>query len=161
MSVGPEAIVLRAVEDRDMDVFFANQSDPEANEMAAFTAKDPSDRSAFDTHWARIRVTASVLIRTIEVSDVVVGSVLSYVMEDTPEVSYWIGREHWGQGIATVALEKFLKLQTTRPLIARVAKDNRGSVRVLEKCGFRITGEDKGFAHGRGEEVEEFVLQLD
>ena len=47
------------------------------------------------------------------------------------------------------------------PILARAAKDNWGSVRVLEKCGFRVTAEDKGFAHGRGAEVEEFVLQLD
>ncbi len=34
------------------------------------------------------------------------------------------------------------------------------SLRVLEKCGFRIIGEDKGFANARGREVEEFLLEL-
>ena len=128
--------------------------------MAAFTAENPDDRAAFDAHWAKIRSLDSVLIRTIEVDGVVVGSVLSYVMEDTPEVSYWIGRQHWGKGIASAALEQFLEVQTDRPLLARVAKDNIGSVRVLEKCGFAVIGEDKGFANARGEEVEEFIMQL-
>jgi hypothetical protein len=31
----------------------------------------------------------------------------------------------------------------------------------LEKCGFVISGSDKGFAHGRGTEVEEFILRLE
>ena len=45
-------------------------------------------------------------------------------------------------------------------LYACVAKDNSASIRVLEKCGFTISGEDKGFSNARGEEVEEFILKL-
>ena len=47
-----------------------------------------------------------------------------------------------------------------RPMYARVVKDNIASLRVLEKCGFTICGEGKGFAYARGEEVEEFILRL-
>jgi hypothetical protein len=32
---------------------------------------------------------------------------------------------------------------------------------VLEKCGFTLFGEDKGFANARGAEVEEFILKLE
>jgi hypothetical protein len=42
-----------------------------------------------------------------------------------------------------------------------VAADNQGSLRVLEKCGFRVVGEARGFASGRGEEIPELVLRLD
>lgn len=128
--------------------------------MAAFTSKDPDDRVAFDAHWTRIRARDDVLIRTIVVDGGVAGSVLSYVMEGETEVSYWISREFWGRGIATAALTEFLKLQTTRPIYARAAKDNVGSLRVLDKCGFRIIGDDRGFANGRGQEIEEYVLEL-
>lgn len=128
--------------------------------MAAFTSNYPEDRVAFDAHWTRIQANDDVFIRTIMVDGRVAGSVLSYVMEGDTEVSYWFGREFWGRGIATVALAEFLKLQTTRPIYARAAKDNVGSLRVLEKCGFRITGEDRGFANGRGQEIEEYVLEL-
>ena len=31
----------------DLPVFFENQCDPEVNYMAAFTARDPSDRAGF------------------------------------------------------------------------------------------------------------------
>jgi RimJ/RimL family protein N-acetyltransferase len=62
--------------------------------------------------------------------------------------------------IATKALSEFLRLLKTRPLYARVAKDNIASIRVLEKCGFTISGEDKGFSNARGEEVEEYILEL-
>jgi RimJ/RimL family protein N-acetyltransferase len=77
-----------------------------------------------------------------------------------PEVSYWIGREFWGMGVASKALSLFLSFVDTRPLSARVAKDNLASLRVLEKCGFVRSGEGSGYSHVRGEEVEEFILHL-
>lgn len=154
-------IELREVADGDLPVFFDNQLDPEAVHMAAFTAKDPADREAFDAHWARIRADESVVIRTIVVDGEVAGSVLSYVESGNPEVSYWIGRSHWGRGIATRGLRLFLEEFAERPVYARVARDNAGSIRVLEKCGFTTIGEERGFANARGEEIEELVMRRD
>ena len=48
-----------------------------------------------------------------------------------------------------------------RPLYARRASDNVGSLRVLEKAGFRRVGVNRDFAPGRGEEIEETILRLD
>jgi len=76
------------------------------------------------------------------------------------EVTYWIGRSHWGKGIATSALRAFLAVDLSRPLHARVAYDNVASRRVLEKCGFVFVSEDKGFSNARGEEIAEVVLEL-
>lgn len=154
------AVTLRDVEEDDLPVFFRHQRDPVAIRMAAFTAPDPSDRNAFEEHWARILDDDSVITQTIMVADDVVGYVASFVEEGKTEVTYWIDRSRWGQGIASRALAEFLSLVTTRPLHARVAKDNAGSLHVLQRCGFTITGEDSGFAHGRGEVVEEFLLEL-
>ena len=39
-------------------------------------------------------------------------------------------------------------------------KENLASLRVLEKCGFILDGEDQGFTNARGEEDEEFILRL-
>ena len=48
-----------------------------------------------------------------------------------------------------------------RPVYARAASDNVGSLRVLEKAGFRRVGVNRDFAPGRGEEIEETILRLD
>jgi RimJ/RimL family protein N-acetyltransferase len=45
-------------------------------------------------------------------------------------------------------------------MYARVAQDNLGSRRILEKCGFQVIGETKGFANARGQEIEELLLVL-
>lgn len=155
-------IVLRDVTEDDLAIFFGQQLDPAANYMAAFTAKDPADRAAFMAKWTKILGDDSSTKKTILVDGQVAGSVVTFVApwSGKLEVSYWIGREFWGKGIATKALSELLGSFRTRPLYARAAKDNFASIRVLEKCGFTISGYDKGFANARGEEVEEVVLEL-
>lgn len=76
------------------------------------------------------------------------------------EVTYWIGRQYWGRGAATAALRELLGVAPERPLHARAAADNIGSIQVLKKCGFVVTGNERDFANGRGEEVDEVLFTL-
>jgi len=76
------------------------------------------------------------------------------------EVSYWVGREYWGRGVAKAALRSSLTGVVERPLFARAARDNSGSSRVLERGRFVMTGEGTGFAGARGMEFAEVVLTL-
>lgn len=153
-------VTLREVKAADLPIFFEQEGDPDAIYMAAFTPENPADRTAFDAHWAKILANTSTINRTIVYDGQVAGNIAHFVMFDEPSVSYWLGKAYWGKGIATQALKLFLEIVTTRPLYARAVKDNIGSIRVLQKCGFVITGEDKGYAHGRGAEVEEYILTL-
>lgn len=152
-------VALREVHDSDLPVFFRQMNDPEAVRMAAFTPKDPSDRDAFDAFWKRIRASDDVL-RTILADGDVIGSAAVYGEPGEREVTYWIDRAYWGRGIATAALRELLAQVPERPLYARAAADNQGSLRVLEKCGFRVSATARGYANGRGEEIEELVLTL-
>lgn len=43
---------------------------------------------------------------------------------------------------------------------AQVAKHNFASIRVLEKCGFWLSGESRSAASTGGDEVEEFTYSL-
>ena len=158
-----KGVLLRDVIGSDLPIFFDQQLDPDANYMAAFTARDPTDRDAFTEHWTKILGDETITIQTILFNDHVAGFVASYKDEEFGklEVTYWIGKQYWGQGVATGALSEFLGQVQVRPMYARVVKDNVASLRVLEKCGFTICGADKGFADARGEEVEEFILRLE
>ena len=154
------AVLLREVIADDLPIFFEQQLDPDANYMAAFTAGDPTDRDAYMARRTGILGDETIIWQTILYDGQVAGSVLCYEESGRREVSYWIGKPYWGKGIATQALAAFLGHVTERPLYARAAKDNLASLRVLEKCGFAISGEDKGFANARGAEIEEFILIL-
>jgi RimJ/RimL family protein N-acetyltransferase len=153
-------IVLREVHDSDLPVFFRQMNDPEALHMAAFAPKDPADRDAFDAHWKRIRASDDVP-RTILADGDVVGSATVYGEPGEREVTYWIDRAYWGRGIATAALRELVAQVPERPLYARAAADNAGSLRVLQKTGFRVTARACGYADARGAEIDEFVLVLD
>jgi RimJ/RimL family protein N-acetyltransferase len=133
---GSPRLVLREVEDRDLDVLFEHWTDREAIQMAAFTSADPDDRGAFDERWARLRRDRDTTNRVVETGGRVVGQIASFELDGQREVTYWIGRQDWGRGIATRALQQFLTtIEVARPLYARAAGDNAASIRVLEKCG--------------------------
>lgn len=154
-------VTLRPVLEADLPTIFQHQLDPDANHMAAFTARDPSDRDAFMAHWAKILADDTIVKRAILWQGKVAGNIGSFLWDGTREISYWIGTEYWGKGIATSALAQFLQIVEERPLYAHAAADNLGSIRVLEKCGFKVVGRERSFAPARGEEIEEVVLVLD
>lgn len=154
-------VTLREVRDTDLPILFAYMNDPEGIRMAAFTAKDPSDSAHFHAHWARIRQDPAVTTCTVVDEDgEVVGHAGVFGPPEEREVTYWIGRQYWGRGAATATLRALLGIACERPLHARAAADNVGSIRVLEKCGFVVTGNDRDFANGRGEEVDELLFTL-
>jgi RimJ/RimL family protein N-acetyltransferase len=153
--------VLREVRDEDLAVLFEQWADPVAAHMAGFTAPDHMDRDAFERRWSRLRADETVITRAIVVDGEVVGTIGSWGDPDEREVTYWIGRSHWGKGIATAALVALLAVDRSRPIHGRVAYDNVASRRALEKCGFRVIASERSFAEARSAEIEELVLRLE
>ncbi len=148
--------VLRDVIEDDLPVFFDQQRDPEAVEMAAFP---PREREAFFEHWHRLMGDDELVVKTIVSEGEVAGNVLSFERAGKQLVGYWLGREYWGRGLATRALAELVEELAVRPLYAEVATTNIGSIRVLEKCGFtvvdRTTEQDETFG-----EIELLVMEL-
>lgn len=132
-------LTLRTVTEEDLPIFFEHQRDPVALRMAAFRSRE---RDAFLTHWRTRVLQPANLTRTIVTDGLVAGYIGSWEQDGKRLVAYWIGREHWGKGIATRALSDFLLLEPSRPLHAWVALHNRGSIRVLERCGFRRVAQE-------------------
>lgn len=153
--MGTAGVRLRDVRDDDLTIFLEHQADPDANRMANFEARD---HQAFMTHWAKILRDETCVARTIEVEGQVAGNIVSWEHEGERDVGYWIGREHWGRGVATAALAAFLGEVDTRPLHAHVVTHNIGSIRVLEKCGFERVGAPTPAGAGG---VQELLLKLD
>jgi RimJ/RimL family protein N-acetyltransferase len=159
-ALGEQSVVLRPLYESDLDTLFRLMSDPESVRMAAFTPEDPSDRQRFEAHMARVMKSPETTNRAIIRDGGLVGSIASFVVDGRTEVTYWVDRAVWGRGVASQALVLLLDEVRTRPVYARAASDNLGSLRVLEKAGFHIIGSDVGFAPGRREEIEETILRL-
>lgn len=155
------AITLRTLTDGDLDALFVWESDPRAVQMAAFTRADPSDRSAFDAHYERVRANPANTLLAIDDGGEFVGTIGSFTREGEREVTYWIAPARWGQGLASQALRAFLAIESTRPLYGRVASHNAGSAKVLARAGFVEVASGTAFAPGVGAEVVELVYRLD
>lgn len=150
-------IQLRDIEPADLPIFYEQQLDPDATRMAAFPARD---RAAFDAHWAtNVLGNPAAVKQTILVNGQVAGHIGSWPQDGVRFVGYWLGKEHWGKGVATRALTAFLHLVTERPLYAHVARHNAGSIRVLSKCGFYGAREESVDDVGKG--TVELVLVLE
>jgi len=128
-------VALREVTKEDLPIFFEHQLDAEATRMAAFPSRD---RDAFMAHWARIMSSETGILNTILADDTVAGNVVYWEAAGEPNIGYWLGKTHWGKGIASAALAQFLTKVEARPVYAHVAKHNFASIRVLQKCGFQL-----------------------
>ena len=144
-------IRLRDVQPDDLPIFFEQQLDADATRMAAFPSRD---RAVFDAHWANnILGNATAITQTVLLDGRVAGYMGSWQQDGVRLVGYWIGKEYWGKGVATEALALFLYIVTARPLHAHVARHNLASIRVLEKCGFRLAREEGVEVSGESAEV--------
>lgn len=68
------------------------------------------------------------------------------------EVGYWVGKEYWGNGIATASLAMLLSsnnFPATSKIVAKVMEGNIGSEKVLLKSGFEFTAKCVISKYGR------------
>lgn len=149
---------LRRVEHEDLDVFFDHQTDPRAFEMAGVPARE---RDQFAEHWAKVLADDTLVKRTIVADGAVAGYLGSWPDDGQQLLGYWVGREFWGRGVATQALALFVEEVSIRPLHAHVAVHNVGSMRVLEKCGFRRDQVQDATASALDDGLEELIFVLD
>jgi RimJ/RimL family protein N-acetyltransferase len=99
-------ITLRNVNQDDLPIFYEQQLDMEATQMAAFPSRE---KDAFMTHWAtKVLANETGMVKTILFEDQVAGNILSYEMEGHREIGYWLGRGFWSKGIASESLKQFL-----------------------------------------------------
>lgn len=151
------AIRLRPVTENDLPTLYRNQLDPDAVRIAVV---NPRDATEFDAHWSAILKDQTVTARAILANDELVGCISSFLADGQRCVGYWIAKEHWSRGIATRALALLLKEDKQRPLYARAASQNIGSIRVLIRNGFALTGRQLVPASERYPECEEVLLEL-
>ncbi|MEU6915353.1 GNAT family protein [Streptomyces olindensis] len=144
---------LRDVVEADLEFFLAYEHEPEAVRRSRFT---PRPREAFLRHWkTRILVDDTCFVQTVTVDGAVAGSIVAWWDGDRRFIGYWLGRPYWGRGIGSRALGLFLEKEENRPLYADPFSGNTGSIRLVEKHGFRRTGTVR---HGEDDHV---LLVLD
>lgn len=158
--ISKSKITLRPTEISDLEFLFTFQLDQEARYLAAFTPQNYADKAAYIEKYTKLTNDSTVNGQTIILDGAIIGSIAKFEREGDSEITYWIDRIFWGKGVATWVLDHFLTIERARPIFGRVAFDNIGSQRVLEKCGFTKIGTEIGFADARQTDIEEFIYKL-
>lgn len=152
-----DRVRLRDVTFDDLPDLFRFQSDPEAARMAVV---NPRPKETFDEFWESVLADPAVVVKAIDVNRAIVGNISCFKMDGLDSVGYWIDRAYWGRGVASRALALLLEEVAVRPLHARVAETNAGSIRVLEWCGFVCVGTRSAPADDRYPACEEAMFTL-
>lgn len=138
--------VLRVPAERDIAAISAIAGDWE---VASRLARMPHPYSEGDARFFLDTIVPAELVWLIieRSTTLVVGSIGMARHEDTPEtveLGYYVGREHWGRGVATEAGSVILAYGIGLVGRSRITSghfiDNPASGRVLEKLGFRRKG---------------------
>ena len=92
-----------------------------------------------------IAAQGSELVFLIEQNFSPLGMVgISWHEPDAPELGYWLGFEHWGQGFGTEAaravIDYFFEEFSHETLFSGARVANPRSRKILEKCGFQWSG---------------------
>jgi len=130
------------------------------------TASIPQPYTSDDASWWINEGSQSENIKAIEHEGIFVGCISAtlgnFEYNRSAELGYWIGEEHWGQGIATAAVKAFSdhlldKTQLAR-LFVSVVNDNKASIRVLEKNNFVYEGLLRNASYKNGQFFDECLL---
>ena len=77
--INDSEIILRKTEITDLEFFSIFQLDNEANYLAAFTSKDPTDKTAYLQKYTKFLNDRTINMQTIIVQNIIAGSIAKSV----------------------------------------------------------------------------------
>ncbi len=109
-----------------------------------FTIKDARKRIDFFIKEYKKRKPNFITL-AIEIDGEVVGWISANKFEGhSCSIGYWLAEKHWGKGLMTKIVKKFVSQIFKKYKLKRIEADvydhNPASMRVLEKCGFKKEG---------------------
>ena len=146
-----DRILLRPWRDDDAEVLYKYASDPEVGPRAGWPPHKSVEESLeiIRTIFRSDHMWAIELKETGEpigcMGYMVCGESNINISENDVEAGYWIARPYWNRGICTEALRLLIdycfNVKGFATIWADYFPENPASGKVMEKCGFRDTGE--------------------
>ena len=150
-------IKLRPWRDDDAEALFKYASDPDVGTRAGWPPHKSVEESleVIRTFFNNDHTWALELKETGEpigcIGYYTYGESNIKIGENDAELGYWIAKPYWNKGLCTEALRVMidycLNVKGFKVLWSDFFVDNPASGRVMEKCGFRDTGEINWCSH--------------
>ena len=144
-------LILRKLKREDAEPMFRNwANDPEVTKYMTWNSHENIEvTKTIINYWLEEEKDPKTIrfFITLKNSDEPIGSidVVDYI-NGVPEIGYCLSRKHWNKGYMTEACEAFINylFELGYPKILICADErNIGSNRVIEKCGFSFTHQEK------------------
>ncbi len=142
-----DRLLLRKYQASDIDDFFANSRNPNIGPRAGWKPHETREESA--KILAAFITGEEVWAITFKSTGKVIGSIGLHqdsmrTAKNVKSIGYVLAEEYWGQGIMTEAVKRvmqyaFEELQVDLLSVGHYPF-NKGSQRVIEKCGFKYEG---------------------
>lgn len=99
----------------------------------------------------------------IEIDGEIVGGVgIFKIHGHKAEIGYWLARKYWGKGIMTKVVKEITKFGFgklgLRRIYAHVFPYNKGSMRVVEKAGYKLEGILRKNVMKDGKPIDEYLF---
>jgi len=165
-----ERLRLRPLAAKDVPAIAALAGDPD---VSRYTANIPHPYVEADArNWLAATAQGNAAgnqwtIAIADADDRMIGAIgLRFGGEgQAPTLGYWLGKPHWGQGLMSEALKRFLRVAYeelgVERIVATYLPENRASGRVLAKAGFVETGRVRQKSQARGRELDLVATALE
>jgi 8-oxo-dGTP diphosphatase len=115
--------------------------------------------------WLTITTEQELLLNIFENNVLIGGIGLTENNDDSYGLGYWLGKQHWGKGLATESSKCFLDYAVNELNLTNIRAShmvgNDVSAKVLKKLGFKVVGASKIYCLARQETVScvELVIE--
>lgn len=153
--------VIRHFKENDWNSIARIYAEGIATGIATFETKVPDWKTWNDKYIKTCRVVAEVETQ-VEGFAVLSQASKRSVYKGVAEVSVYVSKEHQGEGIGEQLLKQLIKESETHgfwTLQAGIFSENKASIKLHEKCGFRIVGVRKKIAQLNGKWYDNQFLE--
>ena len=144
-------LTLREIEEKDGDFIVRLRSDPEVYRYFVFPHRITREEHLnwYRNHYLQDDDRIDWIAEDCDGKAVGVFGIKTGAEDGSAEISYILAPEAYGKGYAREAIEAIMAFaaeewQITR-FIAEIHKDNKASIRFVEKAGFRPAGQEGDF----------------
>lgn len=156
---------LRPMQADDVDRIVEYLSDFEVSKRLARAQHPYERRHALD--WVARNQTSRLVDQTGFVLDAgqgLTGSIGFHLIEDIPNVGYWLAKPFWGQGLMSEAVRSVIawmfEKSDHRLIRSGIFEGNEASLRIQENLGFKVIGTHKLHCLARGEDLPHLEMRL-
>ncbi|MGR5094751.1 GNAT family N-acetyltransferase [Vibrio maritimus] len=165
IAIQTERLSMAQITQADFDLFKRLQTELKVIELCFDKPSDKEIQARFNERlptWSKGSEEWLCLVISIKQTNEPVGVTGFKVIDGCAEVGYLLLPEFHGRGIGTESLEALIKWAERdldlNKFSAIVTKGNRGSERVLEKCGFVLTKVDKDAYQISGQTYDDHIF---